>query len=217
MPKQAKQQFTAGMDDKLLKLVGKQMNFIEGGQDANVQMCYQRNKNEGKRLNIDFYWIDKQMKLKSYKSKAKSQCRFLNVLLPNALPEYLPEIQTDVHNFIENNLNENIQEWKDKNQDGRDDYRKKLEDTVKNEFNLNPSDMFSYKKLIDSSRHQIINFMDKEPLKTQPEQEQPQNVVQRDQENDHSYNVSIDSESRSINYYEFYDIQDYQTFEEVCE
>ncbi|CAL6020371.1 Hypothetical_protein [Hexamita inflata] len=217
MPCKAQQQFSVDMDAELLGYVGKLINFIEGGQDANVQIFYQRLKREGQRLNINFYWIDEQMHLESYESKAISHCRFLNVLLPKALPPYPAEIQTAVHNSIKEYLNVNKQQWKDKNQEERDDYRKVLEQTVKKEFNLKPSDEYSYKQLVDKSRHQIINFMKKEPLKTQSEQKQLQKVVQRAQENDHSQNVSNsnDFEQQSINDYETIDNQVILCFEEI--
>ncbi|CAL6051959.1 Hypothetical_protein [Hexamita inflata] len=142
-------------DNRILILVAKQLKYI--GDLQNLPLFYHQNKTIINKIN----WaeIDAKLGLKSYSSKSKSQNRFFSVLVPNSLPQYPFKVQVEIQNFIISKLEGNKQLISSMNQVESVNYRKELEKLVKQQFNLNVTDEFSYKKQIDKNRHQIIHWI----------------------------------------------------------
>ncbi|CAL6047209.1 Hypothetical_protein [Hexamita inflata] len=163
MPQKSEQPFTQELDDKLLNLVAMQLKYQ--GQVNGVPKYYQANKSSVPQIN--WQKIDHQLGVDPYQSKARSQHRFFSVLLPNSLPEYDLQFQKDISDYISKQLEEHQLHINSLEQTGRDTFRKELEARVKETFKLSANDLFSYKKLVDRNRHQIINFMKKLKLQTE--------------------------------------------------
>ncbi|CAL6013962.1 Hypothetical_protein [Hexamita inflata] len=162
-PQKSARPFTKKLDDKLLNLVARQVKYQ--GYVNGVPKYYQANKSSLPQIN--WQKIDQQLGVCPYQSKARTHHRFFSVLLPNSLTEYDLQFQKDISDYISKQLEEHQLHINSLEQTERDTFRKELEARVKEKFKLSANDLFSFKKLVDRNRHQIINFIKK--LKPQTE------------------------------------------------
>ncbi|CAL5970518.1 Hypothetical_protein [Hexamita inflata] len=115
---------------------------------------YQRNRTKLCR-EINWTAIDQQIG-KSYATKSFTYKRFFDVILPNLLPSYSHEIVVQIDIFIQEQVSftPDLQEIV-KPSRGVSDLVKKISKQTKNEFNLQGSDIYSYKKEVDRINHAI--------------------------------------------------------------
>ncbi|CAL5972792.1 Hypothetical_protein [Hexamita inflata] len=117
---------------------------------------YQRNRTK---LSRTFNWtvIDQQLG-KSYATKSFAYKRFFDVILPNLLPSYPLETVIQIEKYIQ----EQVSSTPDlheivKSPRGVSDLIKKICKQTKDEFNLQGSDIYSYKKQVDNINNYIKN------------------------------------------------------------
>ncbi|CAL6013924.1 Hypothetical_protein [Hexamita inflata] len=165
---------TQTSDRIILEQVGRQIGFQ--GDATEVPYYYHCNKQGLPK--IDWSQIDSELDFESYVGKARSQNRFFGVLVPNALPEYGADFQNNVHKYIQQQLDAEKKHILSLKESQRIEFRKELEAHVKFTFELSADDLFSYKKLVDKNRHQIINFMNALPTKqlTERQKEVPKRM-----------------------------------------
>ncbi|CAL6098864.1 Hypothetical_protein [Hexamita inflata] len=115
---------------------------------------YQRNRTK---LSRTFNWtaIDQQLG-KSYATKSFAYKRFFDVILPNLLPSYPLETVIQIEKYIQKQVSSTLDLHEIvKSPRGVSDLIKKICKQTKDEFNLQGSDIYSYKKEVDRINHAI--------------------------------------------------------------
>ncbi|CAL5970655.1 Hypothetical_protein [Hexamita inflata] len=119
---------------------------------------YQRNRTKLCR-EINWTAIDLQLG-KSYATKSFAYKRFFDVILPNLLPSYPHEIVIQIEKYIQQQVNStpDLHDIAESSR-GVSDLVKKISKQTKNEFNLQGSDTYSYKKEVDRINHAIEKYI----------------------------------------------------------
>ncbi|CAL5972776.1 Hypothetical_protein [Hexamita inflata] len=161
MKKQKQQRYKLSKDEqymvdkKIINEVRRHMN-VQKFETQEAQL-FSSNK-----ISMKVIWtnIDKKLKKdkigKSYSSKSYAYNRFIDVILPNKLPPYPNETVVQIEKYIQEQVSStpDLHDiWR--SQGGVNDLVKKISKQTKEKFNLQGSDIYSYKKLVDSFNNYI--------------------------------------------------------------
>ncbi|CAL6095526.1 Hypothetical_protein [Hexamita inflata] len=110
---------------------------------------------------INWYAIDQNINMRSYESKAYSYKRFVDSIVPNNLPLYPFDVQDKIEEYINGKVKSLQNTIKNMSEAVANNFRKELEQDVKQLFGLKGSDFYSYKKQVDKNRYTINQAMKK--------------------------------------------------------
>ncbi|CAL6013856.1 Hypothetical_protein [Hexamita inflata] len=110
---------------------------------------------------INWYAIDQNINMRSYESKAYSYKRFADSIVPNNLPLYPFDVQDKIEEYINGKVKSLQNTIKNMSEAVANNFRKELEQDVKQLFGLKGSDFYSYKKQVDKNRYTINQAMKK--------------------------------------------------------
>ncbi|CAL6025880.1 Hypothetical_protein [Hexamita inflata] len=156
LPKGEQQQ----VDMEILDLVCDMLQLRGSRLQAVLYFCRNREL-IARNKTINWYAIDQNVGMKSYESKAYSYKRFVDSIVPNNLPLYPFDVQDNIEEFILNMVKSQENTIRNMSEAAANSFRKELEEIVKRRFNLNGSDLFSYKKQVDKNRYTINQAMKK--------------------------------------------------------
>ncbi|CAL6079098.1 Hypothetical_protein [Hexamita inflata] len=156
LPKGEQQQ----VDMEILNYVCDMLQLRGSRLDAVLYFCRNREL-IARNKTINWYQIDQNVGMKSYESKAYSYKRFVDSIVPNILPQYPFDVQDHIEEFILNMVKSQEDTIRNMSEAAANSFRKELEEIVKRRFNLNGSDLFSYKKQVDKNRYTINQAMKK--------------------------------------------------------